>query len=136
MLTLAAMTPVIAAPRASGGGAGQDGGGDGDGNGGADFGDAGVAVQEGRPKLKEPRKFVVLLHNDDYTTMEFVVEVLTTYFHKTEAQAHQIMLKVHQEGQGAAGVYSFEIAETKAAQVMDAARSRGFPLKCSVEPES
>ncbi len=97
-------------------------------------GDAGVAVQEGRPKLAEPRKFKVLLHNDDYTTMEFVIEVLTTFFHKSAAEAQRIMLKVHQDGVGVAGVYSFEIAETKAAQVEEAARSRGFPLKCTIEP--
>jgi ATP-dependent Clp protease adaptor protein ClpS len=100
-----------------------------------DGGDAGIAVQEGRPKLKEPRKYLVLLHNDDYTTMEFVVEILHTFFHKSEAESHQIMLKVHQEGRGVAGIYSFEIAETKVVQVEEAARSRGFPLKCTIEPE-
>lgn len=97
--------------------------------------DGDLAVQESRPKPKEPRKFRVLLHNDDYTTMEFVVEVLKRFFQKSEAEAMEVMLKVHQEGRGVAGVYSFEIAETKAAQVEDAARSRGFPLKCTYEPE-
>src|SRR4051812_34074987 len=96
---------------------------------------AGVAVEEGRPKLKEPRKFAVLLHNDDYTTMEFVIEVLKRFFHRSEAEAHEIMLKVHQHGHGVAGVYSFEIAETKAVQVQDAARERGYPLKASIEPQ-
>jgi ATP-dependent Clp protease adaptor protein ClpS len=96
--------------------------------------DAGVAVEEGRPKLKEPRTYAVLLHNDDYTTMEFVTEVLTTFFHKTENEAQRVMLAVHHQGQGVAGVYSFEIAETKVAQVEDAARSRNFPLKCTLEP--
>ena len=96
--------------------------------------EAGIAVQEARPKLKQPRKFAVLLHNDDYTSMEFVVEVLTLYFHKTEAEAHQIMMQVHKRGHGVAGVYSFDIAETKVAQVEEAARSRGFPLKCTLEP--
>lgn len=105
-------------------------------SGDTDPGDAGVAVEEGRPKLKEPRKYVVLLHNDDYTTMEFVIEVLTTYFQKSDAQARQVTLQVHQEGQGVAGVYSFDIAETKVAQVEAAARSRSFPLKCTAEPES
>ena len=98
--------------------------------------ESGVAVQEGRPQLKEPPKYKVLLHNDDYTTMEFVIEVLTTYFHRTEAEAQVIMLKVHSEGVGVAGVYSFEIAETKVAQVEQAARSRGYPLKFTLEPEA
>jgi ATP-dependent Clp protease adaptor protein ClpS len=96
--------------------------------------DAPTEAQAGRPKLKKPRQFAVLLHNDDYTTMEFVVEVLLSFFHKTEAEAHQIMLKVLQEGKGVAGVYSVEIAETKAAQVVDAAQERGFPLRCTIEP--
>ena len=66
--------------------------------------------------------------------MEFVIEVLTQYFHKTEAEAHRVMLAVHHQGQGVAGIYSYEIAETKVVQVQDAARSRGFPLKCTLEP--
>ena len=93
-----------------------------------------VAVQEGRPKLKEPRKYAVILHNDDYTTMEFVVEMLRKYFQKTQAQALDVMLSVHQDGRGVAGVYGFEIAETKAEQVQAEARDRGFPLKCTIEP--
>ena len=93
-----------------------------------------VAVQSVRPKLKEPRRFAVILMNDDYTTMEFVLEVLESFFHKSETEAHAIMLKVHQEGRGVAGVYPFDIAETKADQVHDAARERGFPLRCLVEP--
>ncbi len=96
--------------------------------------DSGVAVQEGRPKLKEPPKYAVLLHNDDYTTMEFVVEILLRYFHKSAPEAAQIMLKVHQEGRGVAGIYSYEIAETKVAQVTEEAQSRNFPLKCTCEP--
>ncbi|MGK5083173.1 ATP-dependent Clp protease adaptor ClpS [Bdellovibrionota bacterium FG-1] len=95
----------------------------------------GVVVQDGRPQLKEPSKYAVLLHNDDYTTMEFVMEVLKRFFHQVEANAFEIMMKVHQNGSGVAGVYSFEIAETKVAQVTEAARGRGFPLKCTVERE-
>ncbi len=96
----------------------------------------GVAVQEGRPKLAEPPKYAVFLHNDDYTTMEFVTEVLKRYFHKSEEEAVQIMLKVHQQGKGVAGIYHYEIAETKVVQVQEYARAKGFPLKCTAEPAS
>jgi ATP-dependent Clp protease adaptor protein ClpS len=96
--------------------------------------EGGIAVEEGRPKLKEPPTFAVILHNDDYTTMEFVVEVLRRYFHKNAEEAARIMLAVHQQGRGVAGVYSHEIAETKAEQVHQHARERGFPLRCSIEP--
>jgi ATP-dependent Clp protease adaptor protein ClpS len=96
--------------------------------------EGGVAVQEGRPKLKEPPRFAVLLHNDDYTTMEFVIEILRRYFHKSDEEAKQIMLRIHQQGKGIAGIYHHEIAETKMMQVHENARSRGFPLKCSLEP--
>lgn len=96
--------------------------------------EGGVAVEEGKPRLKEPARFAVVLHNDDYTSMEFVVEVLRRYFHKTEEAALQIMLQVHRQGKGVAGVYHYEIAETKAMQVHEYARSKGFPLRCTVEP--
>lgn len=92
-----------------------------------------LAVEEGRPRLKAPPKYAVILHNDDYTTMEFVVEVLQRFFHKRGEEAVQVMLQVHQQGQGVAGVYGHEIAETKAEQVNDYARAQGFPLKCSVQ---
>ena len=95
--------------------------------------EGGIAVAEGVPKLKEPLQYAVVLHNDDYTTMEFVVEILKRYFHKTEEEAAQVMLQVHQKGKGLAGIYSFEIAETKVMQVHEKARASGFPLKCSVE---
>jgi ATP-dependent Clp protease adaptor protein ClpS len=97
--------------------------------------DSGVAVQEGRPRLKEPPKYAVLLHNDDYTTMEFVIEILRRYFQKTEEEAARIMLRVHHEGCGVAGVFSHEIAETKVIQVQEHAKSRGFPLKCTIEEQ-
>ncbi len=93
-----------------------------------------VAIQEGRPILKEPQRYAIYLLNDDYTTMEFVVEVLTRFFRKTSEEAVQIMLQIHQQGKGVAGIYSFEIAETKAMQVQDYARSKGFPLSCHIEP--
>ena len=96
--------------------------------------DGGVTIQESKPKLKEPPEYAVLVHNDDYTTMEFVVEVLRRYFHKVEEEAVQIMLQIHQKGKGVAGIYSHEIAETKVMQVHDYSRSKGFPLRCSIEP--
>ena len=94
----------------------------------------GIAVQEGRPILKEPPRYAVLLANDDYTTMEFVVEVLRRFFQRNEEEAVQIMLQIHQKGRGIAGIYHFEIAETKAQQVVEYASSMGFPLKSYVEP--
>jgi ATP-dependent Clp protease adaptor protein ClpS len=92
-----------------------------------------VTVEESRPKLKEPPNYAVILHNDDYTTMEFVVDVLQKYFKKTNEEAAQIMLLVHRLGKGVAGVFQIQIAETKVVQVHNYARSRGFPLKCSIE---
>ena len=89
---------------------------------------------EGRPKVKEPPRYVVLLHNDDYTTMDFVVEVLLRFFQKTEEQAVKITLEIHTKGHAPAGVYTPEIAEAKVVQVVDTARSRGFPLKATAEP--
>ena len=94
----------------------------------------GVVVEEKRPDVDEPSKFAVVLHNDDYTTMEFVIEVLVQFFQKNQQEASQVMLKVHQHGSGLAGIYSFEIAETKVAQVLQHAKTKGFPLRCTVEP--
>lgn len=94
----------------------------------------GVAVAIDKPKLQEPPKFAVLLHNDDYTTMEFVVEVLTTFFKKNAEEAAQIMLRVHHEGKGVAGIFSREIAEMKVMQVTEFARTHGHPLRCTAEP--
>ena len=93
----------------------------------------GAAVQEALPKVAEPPKYAVLLHNDDYTTMEFVIEVLTTDFSKPSEEAMALMLKVHQEGKAVAGIFSFDIAETKVAIVTDKARKGGFPLKLTLE---
>ena len=81
----------------------------------------------------EPRLFKVLLHNDNYTTMDFVVEVLETIFFKTPAEAMQIMLKVHRTGIGTCGIYPFDVAESKVEQVHQMARQRQFPLKSSLE---
>jgi ATP-dependent Clp protease adaptor protein ClpS len=85
------------------------------------------------PKVQAPRLYKVLLHNDDYTTMEFVVYVLQTVFHHDHARAREIMLHVHRHGIGVAGVYPYEIAETRVAQVHELARRHEFPLRCSLE---
>ncbi|MCC8194443.1 MAG: ATP-dependent Clp protease adaptor ClpS [Deltaproteobacteria bacterium] len=84
-------------------------------------------------ELREPRHFRVLLHNDDYTTMDFVVEILCTIFHKTQDEAVKIMLAVHEKGRGDCGVYPAEVAETKVSVVHGRARAAGFPLRCSLE---
>ena len=86
-----------------------------------------------RQRTKKPPLYNVVLHNDDYTTQELVVEVLRAYFHKTEAEAQTIMLTVHHKGNGVAGTYSRDIAESKVEQVTDFARSQGAPLKLTCE---
>jgi ATP-dependent Clp protease adaptor protein ClpS len=86
-------------------------------------------------KLRKPPRYKVLLHNDDYTTREFVVEVLKGVFHRPEPEAVQIMLHVHQNGVGVAGVYTYEVAEVKVRTVESLARQREFPLMLSIEPE-
>lgn len=94
-------------------------------------------VTRTRPRTvaKRPPMFKVLLHNDHYTTMDFVVEVLRDIFHKGMVEAVNIMLSVHKSGTGVAGVYAAEVAETKIDQVHKLAEKKGFPLKCSMEPE-
>jgi ATP-dependent Clp protease adaptor protein ClpS len=84
-------------------------------------------------KTREPEQYRVLLHNDDYTTMDFVIIILETVCHKGPAEAYRIMMKVHTEGQGIAGVYPYEVAETKIEKVHETARANGFPLRASVE---
>jgi ATP-dependent Clp protease adaptor protein ClpS len=86
-------------------------------------------------KLAKPRLYKVLLHNDDYTTMEFVVALLMHVFHHSEANAQAIMLHIHKSGIGVAGIYTHEVAETKVAQVMELAKKAEFPLQCTMEPE-
>ena len=87
-------------------------------------------------ELEEPQMYKVLLHNDDYTSMDFVVEVLTGIFHKSHAQAEQIMLQIHEKDKAICGVYSFEIAETKAQQVKQKAKQNEFPLLATIEEDS
>jgi len=86
-------------------------------------------------KVAKPPRYKVLLHNDDFTSREFVVEVLKVVFHRPESEATRIMLHVHQNGVGIAGVYSYEVAETKVLTVEALAREREFPLMLSIEPE-
>ncbi len=86
-----------------------------------------------KTRLKHPKQYKVILLNDDYTTMEFVVAILETVFKKGPAEAMQIMLQVHKRGQGVAGIYSKEIAEAKVSQVHERAHSDGFPLRCAIE---
>ena len=97
--------------------------------------DQGLLVAPAKPELKKPRQFRVLLVNDDYTTMEFVVMVLESVFYKTREEAIRIMLHVHQKGRGLCGVFPHEIAESKVQQVLDAARDSEHPLQCTLEPE-
>ena len=94
--------------------------------------DRGV-VTKTRPKTKKPSMYRVLMMNDDYTPMEFVVQVLVGIFNKTPEQATQVMLSVHQSGVGVCGIYTYEVAETKVSQTMDAAKRAQHPLQCTME---
>jgi ATP-dependent Clp protease adaptor protein ClpS len=89
-----------------------------------------------RPKVERPKLYEVLLHNDDYTTQEFVVYVLMKFFHHDETTATQIMLHVHTKGIGVAGVYTYDVAETKANQVVRFSREHEMPLQCSVRRQT
>jgi len=98
--------------------------------------DDGVVVETRKQeRVKRPRMYRVLLHNDDYTTREFVVDVLRTVFHHSEGDAVRIMLHVHYNGLGVAGVFTREIAETKIRTVEQMAREREYPLRLTMEPE-
>ncbi len=88
-----------------------------------------------RPKTKKPSMYKVLLLNDDYTPMEFVVHILERFFNKNRQEATDIMLHVHRRGVGICGIYTYEVAETKVAQVMDFARANEQPLQCTMEKE-
>jgi ATP-dependent Clp protease adaptor protein ClpS len=96
--------------------------------------DEDVDVEE-RQKTAVPRRYKVIFHNDDYTTMEYVIEVLERFFHRNETEALHIMLTVHRKGRAVAGVYPRDVAETKIVEVMHDARDRGHPLLLTTEPE-
>ncbi len=96
----------------------------------------GQTLTKYRPKVKRPSLYKVILLNDDFTPQDFVVFVLRKFFHKTEDEAVKIMLQVHHQGAGVAGVYSFEVAETKVYLVNEFSRSKQHPLKCIMEKES
>ena len=95
----------------------------------------GAVLERTKPVVVEPTLYRVVLHNDDYTTMEFVIEVLESVFNKQPAEAYRIMMQVHVQQRGICGLYPFEVAETKTATVHDMAKAGGFPLRASIEPE-
>ena len=96
--------------------------------------ESGLATRD-RPKVERPKRFKVILWNDDYTPMEFVVSLLENVFSKSPSEATQLMLTIHRTGMGIAGVYVLEIAETKVAAVHKLAEQRGYPLRAGSEPE-
>ncbi len=95
--------------------------------------DSGLAVEEEKPKLKSPKEYKVVLINDDYTPMEFVIQVLMTFFTMDHAKATRVMMAVHTRGKGICGIYSYEIAETKVDQVNEYAKINQHPLLCTME---
>jgi ATP-dependent Clp protease adaptor protein ClpS len=130
--------PDLSALRAADDGDGEGGGGPGDGgpgdggDGGGNGGQIGVATRT-RTRAKKPSMYKVLMLNDDYTPMEFVVLVLKRYFRMDLEQATRVMLHVHQRGVGVCGIFPYEVAETKVNQVMDFARENQHPLQCTLE---
>ena len=104
--------------------------------GGREDREGGVATaKKTKKKLEKPKMFRVLLHNDDYTTMEFVIEILREVFNHNIVDATRIMLHVHQNGMGVAGVYTFEVAETKVQKTLAMAKEFQYPLMCTMEPD-
>lgn len=97
-------------------------------------GEEGSVITKEKVKTELPKMYKVLIHNDDYTTMEFVIHVLEKFFQKTYEEAQDIMLKVHHEGVGVCGIYTFEVAESKSSKLNKYSRSKGHPLKSSIEP--
>ena len=98
--------------------------------------DDGVAVQEAKPKLKKPPMYKVIILNDDYTPMDFVVHILQAFFTLSHDKAQNIMLNVHTKGKGVCGVYTRDVAETKVEQVNDYSRQNQHPLLCTMEADS
>lgn len=96
--------------------------------------DSDTVVEESRPMLKKPRMFQVILLNDDYTPMEFVVELIEQFFYKSRDNATRIMLSIHTEGKGVCGIYTEDVAETKAAVVNQYSMDHQHPLLCEIEP--
>ena len=90
---------------------------------------------ESETRLEKPKLYKVVLHNDDYTTMEFVVFILRTVFHRSESEAYVVMMKVHEAGIGIAGIFTFEVANMKAEKAMNISRAQEYPLLCTVEEE-
>ena len=101
----------------------------------SDLGTGTGVVTSTKPKTKKPSMYKVLMLNDDYTPMEFVVHVLERFFHKNRDEATQIMLHVHRRGVGICGVYTYDVAETKVVQVIDFARKHQHPLQCTMEKD-
>jgi ATP-dependent Clp protease adaptor protein ClpS len=102
---------------------------------GTDHQTDGEVLERAKQETKKPDLYKVVLLNDDYTTMDFVVEVLEAIFHKQPAEAFRIMMMVHTQGKGLCGVYPHEVAETKVQAVLESAREHGFPLRAAMEPE-
>lgn len=96
-------------------------------------GTGGKVLEKTEQKTARPAQYSVVLHNDDYTTMQFVIDVLESIFHKSPAEAFQIMMHVHTRGRGVCGVYTYDVAETKVDLVHERAKENGFPLRASVE---
>ena len=101
----------------------------------SEFDEEGELATVTRKKFKRPSRYKVILHNDDYTTMEFVIYVLKVIFGKSDEESHEIMLTVHNQGHGVCGIYTHEVAETKMERVSLDAKENGHPLLCSIEAE-
>ena len=130
-LPMSEVEPLVVRLNAPDGDDGHD-----NGTGGGNGGDGGTntnVVVRTKPKTKKPSMYKVIMLNDDYTPMEFVVLVLERYFNKSHEDATRIMLHVHQKGVGVCGVFTYEVAETKVQQVMDLARQHQHPLQCTLE---